>query len=139
MTWICPECKRNFKNTNQSHSCVTINIETLFAGKQQIVYELFQTLKYEVKQFGEINISATLSSVMFSAKGTFLAIKPKQKYLDIEFVLDYPTHEFPIIKNVQISKKGYAHFIRLENLQDIDHQLLQWLKQAYSFYLEIKT
>lgn len=30
MTWICPNCKRRFKNPNQQHSCIVTDNVTPF-------------------------------------------------------------------------------------------------------------
>lgn len=73
-------------------------------------------------------------AILFSAKGNFLAVKPKKHWLDIEFVLSHEVNGFPVHKTVKVSKSKWAHFVRLESLEEIDQELVHWLKDAYTAY-----
>ncbi len=129
--WTCPKCNRQFRNTNQDHSCELVDMGSHFVNKQQNVIETFDKLKIEVLKFEGVRINSVKSAILFRAKSTFLAVKPKSSFLDIEFVLDEKIEEFPIHKTVQASKSKWAHFMRIGSLEEIDEQLIKWLSKAY--------
>lgn len=49
----------------------------------------------------------------------------------VEFILYRSEDIFPVIKIVQISKNHFAHRLKLESKEDIDVQLIGWIKEAY--------
>lgn len=122
---------RTFKNTNQWHSCVNINLDEHFINKEPGVRTTYVRLESTLKTFGDFQVSPVINAILFSAVSTFLAVKPKSKWLDLEFVLDYQADEFPIHKTIQVSKNRYAHFVRIQNPEEVDEQLIRWIKKAY--------
>ena len=134
--WICPNCGRNFRNTNQDHSCMITDLESHFLNKQQQVIDTFVKIKNEVMKFEGVRINSVKNAILFQAKSNFLAVKPKKTHLDIEFVLNEKVEEFPIYKTFQTTKSKYAHFVRLESPEEADEQLIQWLRKAYKISSE---
>lgn len=129
--WTCPICSRQFRNTNQDHSCELVDLESHFVNKQQHVVETFDRLKSEVLKLEGVRINSVKSAILFRVKRTFLAVKPKSSFLDIEFILDEKIEEFPIHKTVQASKSKWAHFMRIGSPEDVDEQLIMWIGKAY--------
>ena len=131
MTWTCPTCQRKFKHKNQSHSCVQVDPDEHFIGKNPEVQRMYNTLISKIEKFGNINISPARNAILIKASGTFLAVKPKKQWLDIEFLLDEDIDAYPIYKTFRVSKRRVAHFVRLETSKDINTKLLGWLKRSY--------
>ena len=131
MPWTCPNCVRTFKNTNQWHSCVDKILDEHFFNKEPGVRTTYDRLESTLKTFGKFQVSPVINAILFSSESTFLAVKPKNKWLDLEFVLDYQADEFPIHKCVQVSKTRYAHFVRIQHPEEVDEQLIEWIKKAY--------
>ena len=129
--WNCPNCGRNFRNTNQDHSCMITDLESHFVNKQQKVIETFTVIKNEVMKLEGVKINSVKNAILFQAKSNFLAVKPKKNHLDIEFVLDKRIEGFPIYKTVQATKLKLAHFVRLEHPDEVDNQLIGWITDAY--------
>lgn len=92
-----------------------------------------------IKKFGAFNISPAIGSIMVTREGTFLAIKAKREWLDIEFLLNRELNDFRIHKTFWATKSRCAHFIRLETPDDVDDQLLLWLKESYHTYQSPQT
>lgn len=130
--WICPTCKRTFKNKHQDHSCSLTDPSMHFINKEPTVLKVYEKLLEAVSTFGEQRINSVKHAILITAGSHFLAIKPKKKWLDIEFVLPYEMDAFPIHKTVQASKTKWAHFMRLESVEEIDRQLINWLHEAYT-------
>lgn len=129
--WTCPTCNRQFRNTNQDHSCMLIDLESHFINKQQKVIDTFERLQLEAMKFKGVRINSVKSAILFRAKSTFLAVKPKKTHLDIEFVMEKKIEDFPIHNTMQASKFKWAHFMRIESPEEVDEQLLSWIGKAY--------
>ncbi len=130
--WTCPNCNRQFSNTNQDHSCIVVDLKLHLINKQQNVIDTFNKLKNKVLLFDDVRINSVKNVILFRSKSTFLAIKPKKAFIDIEFVMDKKVEGFPIYKTVQASKYKWAHFMRLESTEEVDDQLLSWIRKAYN-------
>ena len=131
MPWTCPDCKRIFKNTKQGHSCVVKSLNEHFLNKEPGVRATYDRLESTLKAFGDFQVSPVINAILFSSESTFLVVKPKNKWLDLEFVLDYEANEFPIHKTVRVSKTRFAHFVRIQRPEEVDKQLIEWIKKAY--------
>lgn len=129
--WTCPECNRTFKNTHQNHSCLVTDIESNFVGKHENAKSTFDMLLSVVKAYVNVTINSVKNTILFTNKTHFLAVKPKKEWLDIEFVLDEKVEGFPIHKTVQTTKTKWAHFVRLGSAEEVDRQLIDWIKRAY--------
>ena len=82
--WTCRDCGRQFKHRNQSHSCLRLNPDDLFVGKDVRVRETYDRLLVEVKKFGDVNVSPVRVGVMLKARSTFSAVKPKKSWVDVK-------------------------------------------------------
>lgn len=107
------------------------DLESHFLNKVPEVKATFEKLYRKVSAFGPFTLNSVKHAILFTATSHFLAVKPKRKWLDIEFVLPYPQEGFPIHKTVQAGKNKWAHFMRLESEGEVDELLLGWLKEAY--------
>ena len=136
MSWTCPECRRTFKKPNQSHSCVIKHLDAHFITREPNVRSTYDALENRLKSIIVFQVSPVVNAIMFTSESTFLAIKPKKRWIDLEFALDYEANEFPIHKIVRISKTRFAHFIRIQEPRDIDDQLIGWIKKAYELISE---
>jgi len=131
MSWTCPNCGRNFKHKNQSHTCAKIDITSVLANKSPVVLNIWERLYEIINKFGEVKTSATRQAIMFSVSHTFLAVKPKKECVDIEFLLNNETSTPPVYKTFRANKTRIAHFVRLETPDDITKKLIGMLKAAY--------
>jgi len=110
---------------------VIIDLELHFVNKDQNVKDAFEKIKDIAMSLGNVKINSVKNAILFQAKSQFLAFKPKKNILDTEFVLDEPVEGFPIHKTVQATKTKWAHFVRLESPEEVDEQLISWIKRAH--------
>jgi len=78
-----------------------------------------------------VKLISVKNAILFQAKSNFLAVKPKKTSLDIEFLLPEKTEEFPVHKIVQATKTKFAHFVRIGSPDDVDQQIIKWLRMAF--------
>ncbi len=90
-------------------------------------------MKKEVAKFGEYRIECVPPDVaMLKTKSTFMAIKVKTKWLDIEFFLDYYESTDIIKKHLQTSKKRWVYIVSIDSPEEINQQLLNWCEYSYN-------
>jgi hypothetical protein len=128
--WKCPECDRTFHTKNQWHSCAKTSLEDLFLNKPKHLRLMYENLFAACSQFCELSIDTTKSCVYFVDGQRFLVIKPQKSGLILEFVLNETIDVFPVIKIYDLGKGRIVHRLKLDVLEDINAQIVSWLKQA---------
>lgn len=128
--WTCPKCKREFKNRNQDHTCGIFTIESVFE-KYSDTFPLFEKIRNTVSTFGDVKVTAVKNAIMFSVQTNFLVLKPHNGFMGVEFTSMQSHNEFPVERCVKISKTRYAHILKIDSQENIDAQLINWLKEAY--------
>ena len=131
MSWTCPDCGKSFRNLNQWHSCYTLNLEDHLRNKPEAIRNVVYDLLTEVGQFGPIELNPVKSVIQVKAGATFLSIKPKKDFIELEFQLGEEIDQFPVHRTIRISRNRVLHFLYIQNLEDINDQLLQWLRRSY--------
>jgi hypothetical protein len=110
-----------------------LNPDDHFIGREPHVREIYDTLLRGVRKFGNVDVSPVKNGVMLKGVSTFLAVKPKKSWVDIEFILGDEISEYPVHKAVRYTKRKVAHFVRLERPQDVNRKLLAWLRKSFRF------
>jgi len=131
MSWTCPDCGKSFRNRNQWHSCYTLNLEDHLRNKPIEIRTIVYDLLSEIGQFGPIELNPVKSVIQVKAGATFLSIKPKKDYVELEFQLGREIDQFPVHKTIRISGNRVLHLLYIQNHRDINDQLLNWLRSAY--------
>jgi hypothetical protein len=129
--WKCPKCKREFKIKNQWHSCIEVTPDQLFLNKPESVKDLYDTLFNVCSTFSDLKTDTTKSCIYFVDKHRYLVIKPQKTGLILEFLLDRKEDIFPVIKIYDLGKGRFAHRVKLDEPEDINDQLIQWIKDAF--------
>src|SRR5260370_5992623 len=130
--WTCPKCKRSFKHKNQQHTCTLISKESLFDKRPPELKNLYDKIVKEVKKFGEYTEETVNPDVIFfKTSSTFLAVKVKKDHLDIEFFLDQMEDAPPVSKYLQTSKHRVAHVVPIDSEEEINEQLIRWIKNSF--------
>lgn len=130
-SWTCPVCNRSFNKPNQSHSCVLVGLSFHFESKPPEIKKLYELIEKKMKGIGKFETSVTKSAILAATGKTFAAIKPRNNGVLVEFVLDREEKEFPIYKTFQISRNRVAHYVMVHEKDEVDGQLMRWLKEAF--------
>ena len=94
------------------------------------IVALFDVFIARIRDFGEFKIEPVKGAIILRKSVAFITIRVQKECLDISFKLDYHVEEFPVYKTLQYSRNRWAHAVKLESEEEIDAQLLTWLKQA---------
>jgi predicted transport protein len=114
----------SFENTDEL-------IENQYKGKEQLrpIYEIL--LKY-VKSLGsDVEIAPKKAYVSLRRKKQFAALKPATK-TRFEISLNLKDQgEKGKLKVVNTSNAMFSHFINVHSTEEVDNEILNWLKVAY--------
>jgi predicted transport protein len=130
--WTCPKCGRTFKRKDQQHTCTLISKESLFLKRPPELKRLYEKIAQQITKLGDYREETVNPDVIFfKTKSTFLAIKVKKDHLDIEFFLDHLENVPPVSKYLQTSKHRVAHVVPIDSEEEINDQLIVWIKSSY--------
>src|SRR6516165_7111399 len=128
--WTCPRCRSQFQNRNQAHSCGQFTVEQLLDGKPQEIVELYERLDDLIRKCGEIVVAPTKTRVLFKVRTVFATVAVSKNWLDVVFVLSRRL-KHRRIKKAQEEYPGIVHFLRIEQTEDLNADLVGWLQEAY--------
>jgi hypothetical protein len=130
--WQCLECGEQFVTKNMWHSCGTFALEPLFARYQPHVRDLFDHFVVMVQSIGPVTIIPQKTRISFQVRVRFVSIYPRKSHLRIGFWFPERHNHPRFIKIEQYGKRAYGHDLRLSSLDELDNQLLDWLRLAYA-------
>ena len=134
--WTCPKCNRSFRNASQNHSCTLVSKEDLFAKRPAHLKKLYDKIVSAVNKLGAYREETVSPDVIFfKTRSTFLGIKLKKDFLEVEFFLDDHHDDPSIAKWLQRSKHRFAHVVKVDSEKDITRQLTEWIKHSYHLIL----
>ena len=137
--WTCPKCKRIFDKAEQPHSCQRVPIEQHFKNKEN-AKELFDLLLTDINnKIGKCQIISLPCCIHLYGIYDFLAALPKRDRLEIRFALNRKLDNPRLKQSVSLSSKGVKNCIDLNNEDEIDKELISWLKEAYHLKDRLST
>ena len=92
---------------------------------------LYKQLLKELGKFGKVAVEEKKTSIHLKNRVAFSGVHPRKNYLILNIVSSAPIKSPRIIKQEQVSKSRFHNEVRVEKLEDINRELLVWLKEAY--------
>jgi hypothetical protein len=129
--WSCPKCGRQFERRGQAHSCRLFPIEQHFEGKRQgeLLYQNFkQAVKKRVSFF---KVESLECCIHFVSASTFAAVKIFKEKIRVDFSLSRKLKNKRIDQFLQMSANRYLYFIDIGVDDEIDEELIEWIREAY--------
>ena len=130
--WTCPNCTRKFRNTNQHHTCQLVDVAHIFKNRPPILEKLYEHILDVANTFDDYRIEPIPYDVIrLKTKSTFVSIKRKKDHLEISFYLNKLEDVPPVAKYLQMSKNRVVHVVSIDAMEDIDSQLIDWMRRSY--------
>jgi hypothetical protein len=133
--WICQYCQRQFSTRNQSHTGGFFSIEQHLEKANPKVISLYEQFVVMVENCGDIMVEATKTSIAFKTPQIFAVVHLQKSGLRIAFWLPHQVKHPRIQQIYKASAHSYAHHVRLNNADELDSQLQNWLCEAYLYAL----
>ncbi len=129
--WTCPKCKRQFIKNNQVHSCRQFPIEKHFERKAAgaNLYQLFQqAIK---KNIGPFKVDSLECCIHFCTQSAFAGVKIQRNKIRVDFTLPQLIRSRRFIHSVKMSANRHLYYVDINSEEEIDDELIEWLKKAY--------
>jgi Domain of unknown function (DUF5655) len=129
--WRCPKCLRQFERRGQTHSCRIFPLEQHFEGKLQskLLYEKFK--QAVIKQVGHFKTESLECCIHFVSTFTFAAVKIFKDKIRVDFSLSRKLKNKRIDQFLQMSANRYLYYMDIGAVDEIDEELIKWIKEAH--------
>ena len=128
--WACPNCGREFRNANQWHSCEVHTPEDHLADLPEHIQGIYSAV---LKAVGKVRIDAVKSElILYSRSSAFAAIRPRRRFLRLDFRLDRRLASPRIDRVERISPNRIWNGVVLKGREEVDTELKRWLREAKS-------
>lgn len=107
-------------------------VDDQFIGKAPDVRAIYDRLLAQVQAFGPVIEEPKKTSIHLSNKSAFAGVHTRKDYLLVTIRSDHPIESPRVVKAERASKNRYHQDIKLAHPDDVDADLLTWLKAAYS-------
>jgi hypothetical protein len=130
MTWTCGICGREFKRTNQLHSCRSYDLEGSFSGSGERWIPFYQRIlgmaRQKLPPFTEYFQKV---GVLWRGSSTFAEFRFTKREFFVFFFWDSLRVDSDPVKHFQMSTNRVAHQV-VVNEDDLD-QVLEWIADSY--------
>ena len=111
---------------------VTQELNTLFAGKDVAVRSIYSRLLDVLHAFGPFREEPKKTSIHLVTTSGFAGVHPRKSFLYLNLRMDRPLQGGRVAKSEQVSKNRYHNEIKLTAPDEVDDELIAWLKEAYA-------
>jgi hypothetical protein len=111
---------------------IEYTVDDQFTGKAPNVRAIYDLLLTHLRMFGPVSEEPKKTSIHLANTSGFAGVHTRKNYLILNIRSDHPIDSARISKSEQVSKSRYHQEIKLENLDDVDAELLEWLEAAYA-------
>jgi hypothetical protein len=110
-----------------------MTIDDLLEDKPKDVERTLKKLLREVKNLGDVNVDVVKTGINLGARAHFAMVFVKKSGLNLEFALNRKVDDPKFAKvGTEFMSGMYAYRVKLVEEEDVDDQVLGWLKEAYS-------
>ena len=102
-----------------------------FEGKDAVVTTIYTRLLDSLRQFGQVSESPKKTSIHLDNASGFAGVYTRKNYILLHFRTSSRIDNPRIDKIEQHSAKRFMHTVKLQSPDEIDAELLGWLKSAY--------
>lgn len=100
-------------------------------GKDPIVNLIYKKLIKEVQKFGVVKVEPKKASIHLTNRFSFSNITVRKNCLNLEIHLNHKLKSKRFGKAEQVSANRYNHTVTIQSPNEVDDELLGWLKEAY--------
>ena len=110
----------------------TYTSAALFVGKYELVQAIYTRLREALSTLGPFQEEPKKTSIHLVRNAGFAGVHPRKSYLYLNLRTDYPINNPRIAKTEQVSKNRFHNELKLNAPDEVDEELIGWLKDAYT-------
>jgi hypothetical protein len=106
-------------------------VESHFTDKSPIVREIYNRLMQVLQKFGSLIEEPKKTSIHLVQGSAFAGVSTRKDVLWLNIRLDHGLTSSRIHKVEQVSAKRFHNELKLASPDEVDAELIGWLKEAY--------
>lgn len=107
-------------------------LDALFAGKDVTVRAIYDRLLEVLQTFGPFKEEPKKTSIHLVNASGFAGVHPRKSFLYLNIRMARPLQEERIAKSEQTSRSRYHNEVKITSPEEVDAELVSWLKEAYA-------
>jgi hypothetical protein len=108
------------------------SIQSHFAEKDPVVRKIYSRVLRAVRRFGPVIEEAKKTSIHLVNKTALAGIATRKTYMILTVKSDHKLTGPRIYKVEQVSAHRFYHQIKISSPEEIDSELIRWLKAAHA-------
>jgi Domain of unknown function (DUF5655) len=130
--WSCPNCRRQFGRTGQSHECApAMTLEEYFFTGPAFEKPVFQAIMAHLDLVGPVHVEPVQVGIFLKRARTFAELRPMTKWVAVSFSLPRPARHKAITRKIMLYNNRYYHVANVSGPSVVDGPLLALLTEAY--------
>ena len=106
-------------------------IEQHFEGPSPVVRTVYDTIVAATREFGPVEEDPKKTSIHLNRKTAFAGIQTRRDFLILTIKSATDIDSSRITKREQTSANRWHHEIKICDAEEVDREILGWLKNAY--------
>ena len=111
---------------------VTNSVDALFAGKDAAVRAVYDRLLDALRPLGPFREEPKKTAIHLCHRVGFAGVHPRRRALALNLRTDYPIENSRVARSDQVSAHRYHNEVMLTSPDEVDAELVGWLKDAYA-------
>lgn len=96
-----------------------------------VVKAIYKELLKQLREFGPVGEEAKKTSIHLTNGTAFAGIHPQKAAINLNIRSEQSIKSPRVSKSEQVSKSRWHQNVKLTTPEDVDQELLGWLKEAY--------
>lgn len=131
--WTCPNCNRVFGKVNQSHlRCEPgMTLGQYLADARPFEQPVFEAVEHRIGHLDGLIIDPIDVGILLKNGPMFAELRPKTRWTALGFSLGRKLDHGRLSRKVVDYGKKFFHVINVEDPEQIDDEIADWLIEAY--------
>ena len=108
-----------------------ISTRSHFEGKDLVVRKIYDQVVKAIRQMGPVTEEPKKTSIHLVNATALAGVATRKAYLILTIKSDHKLTSPRVHKTEQVSAKRFHHEVKLTSPEDVDAELIGWLKAAY--------
>ncbi len=110
---------------------MTYTVEQHFEGRSAVVRDIYDMILATVNEFGPVIEDPKKTSIHLNRKSAFAGIQTRREFLILTVKATDDISDERISKREQASAHRWHHEIKIASVDNIDSQIIAWLRDSY--------
>ena len=109
-----------------------LTLASHFTDKSPTVREIYDRIIKSLRKFGPVTEEPKKTSIHLVRKSAFVGVSTRKEALWLNIRLEHKIDSPRVHKVEQVSAKRFHNELKLSTPEEVDAELISWLKEAYS-------